>query len=95
MAYQLGNTVTSWCEFRLLDVGDLPSVNRDLTNPTTVTVTVTNPSAVVTNPTAINVRTGVYYVNVPLNVVGVWKIEWVGTGAASGTSKPQFVTVVS
>lgn len=95
MAYKLGNTVTSWCEFRLLDVTDLPTVRRDLTNPTSIVVTVTNPAAVVTYPAAVNVRTGVYYVSVLLNVVGTWTIAWVGSGAATGVAPPQVINVTA
>ena len=87
--YQTGNTVTSWCEFRVLDVAELPTIKRALTNPTTVTVTVTNPNGVITNPSATNVSTGVYYVNVLGNVAGTWTVDWLGTGAAAGVAKTQ------
>ena len=93
MAYILGTTVVSFCEFDALDVADLPLVDRTLTNPTAITVTVTSPTNVVSSPTPVNVTTGVYYVNIDADEVGDWEVEWTSTGAAAGVARKTFRVV--
>ena len=90
MAYIIGNTVVTFCQFKALDLSELPDIVRALTNPSTVTVTVTNPNAVVTTPTAVNVSAGVYYVLTVADVAGVWRVRFVGTGAAAAVSEKTF-----
>lgn len=94
-AHQLGSTVTAWCSFEALDVASLPDIERTLTDPTSVTVTVTNPSNVVTTPAATKVSTGVYYVNITLNAAGTWTVQWSSTGAAAGVARPTSFQVVA
>ena len=58
-------------------------VNGVPTDPTTVTLTVTDPTGVVTTPSTTHVSTGTYTANVPCTADGIWTYKWVGTGTAT------------
>jgi hypothetical protein len=59
------------------------TVNGTPTDPTVVTLTVTDPTGAVTTPSASKVTTGVYTANVASTIAGVWSYLWEGTGTAS------------
>lgn len=56
-------------------------LNGVLTDPTSVTVTVKDPSGNDSTPTPTNSSTGVYTLNLDLDEYGQWNIKWAGTGA--------------
>jgi hypothetical protein len=58
-------------------------VNGVPTDPTTVTLTVTDPTGAVTTPSATHVTTGTWTANVACTIAGVWTYLWEGTGTAS------------
>lgn len=63
-------------------------VNGVATDPTTVSVVITDPTGTQTtyayNPGSITrTGTGAYQLLVPTTIVGVWSYEWIGTGTAS------------
>jgi hypothetical protein len=68
-------------------------------DPTTVTLTLTDPSG---NQTVITVggsgivrqSTGVYYYNWIGDVAGAWTVRWQGTGAAVASNIPYTITLV-
>jgi hypothetical protein len=53
------------------------------TDPTTVTLTITDPTGAVTTPGATHVTTGTWTANVACTITGVWAYLWEGTGTAS------------
>jgi len=53
------------------------------TDPTTVTLTVTDPTGAVTTPSATHSGTGTYTANVACTLDGIWQYKWDGTGTAS------------
>lgn len=53
------------------------------TDPTTVTLTVTDPTGTQTTPSTTHVSTGTYTALVTCTVVGTWGYLWEGTGTAS------------
>jgi hypothetical protein len=61
----------------VFEVGGTP------TDPSAVTLTITDPTATVTTPSVTHVTTGTYTANVACTVAGVWTFLWEGTGAAS------------
>ncbi len=60
------------------------------TNPGTATITVTDPSEVVTTPAVGNGTDGVYLVDVIVDEVGTWYYRWTGTGAVIAASESHF-----
>ncbi len=78
---------------QLLEVGELVTLKSRfantagvLTNPTTVTLTVTDPAGTVTtltspNAALINASTGVWTSDLTVNLKGTWTYRWAGTGA--------------
>src|SRR5215471_10782249 len=58
-------------------------VNGVPTDPTTVTLTVTDPTGAVTIPSPTHPSTGTYTANIACTVVGIWTYLWEGTGTAS------------
>lgn len=55
-------------------------LNGNLTDPTSVVVTVKDPSGNDSTPAPTNSSTGVYVLNLDLDEFGQWNIRWVGTG---------------
>jgi len=53
------------------------------TDPTTVTVTVTDPTGATSTPSPSHLSTGTYSATVAVTMAGVWSYLWEGTGAAS------------
>jgi hypothetical protein len=62
-------------------------VNGVPTDPTTVTLTITDPTGAVTTPSVTHVSTGTYTANVACTADGVWVYAWDGTGTASDVVK--------
>lgn len=79
--YDLDSLASSRAEFKVGGV---------LTN-STVTVTVTSPTGVATNPSATNESTGVYRVDVLGNEVGLWTVLWDGDGAVNANDTTHFL----
>lgn len=64
------------------------SVNGTPTDPTTITLTVTDPTGASTSytyalATISRTGTGVYTKDIPCSVAGEWQYQWIGTGTAS------------
>ena len=53
------------------------------TDPTAVTLTVTDPAGTQTTPSTTHVSTGTYSANIACTVVGTWTYLWEGTGTAA------------
>ena len=53
------------------------------TDPTTVTLTITDPTGATSAPSVTHVSAGTYTANVACTVAGVWTYLWEGTGTAS------------
>ena len=73
--YQDGN------EFATLQ--NIFRVNGVPTDPTTVTLTITDPTGAQTTPSPTHVSTGTYTANVACTLTGIWTYLWEGTGTAS------------
>ena len=58
-------------------------VNGVATDPTTVTLTITDPAGAVTTPSPTHASTGTYTANVACTITGIWTFLWEGTGTAS------------
>jgi len=58
-------------------------VNGVPTDPTTVTLTITDPTGATSAPSVTHVSAGTYTANVACTVAGVWAYLWEGTGTAS------------
>ena len=58
-------------------------VNGVPTDPTTVTLTVTDPTGTATTPSTSHPSTGTYTANVACTTDGIWVYEWDGSGTAS------------
>lgn len=100
MSYNVGETVLVYSEFRAIDTSTADKIKkgaRILSDPLTVTCTVTDPLAaatVYTYPADITrVSVGFYYFQVIVNSAGTWELKWEGTGSAAGVSTKQ-ITVV-
>jgi hypothetical protein len=75
--YHKGNSIKTTATFKVGGV---------LTDPTTVTLKVMDPTETVSTYTyalaqVTKLSTGVYYKDVASSTVGIWRTEWVGTGA--------------
>lgn len=68
--YYEGDTVTLQATFH--------DIAGELVDPSTVTLTVENPSAVITSPVPSNPSVGVYRAQVPLTEPGWWSYRWEG-----------------
>src|SRR5690242_12043888 len=53
------------------------------TDPTAVTLTITDPTGAATTPTATRTGTGTYTAQVACTLPGIWTYLWEGTGTAS------------
>lgn len=60
-------------------------------NPTTATLSVTDPSAVVTTPSVGSGTDGVYLVDIIVDEPGDWHYRWVGTGAVVAATEGHFL----
>ena len=58
-------------------------VNGVPTDPTTVTLTITDPTGATSSPTVTRTSTGTYTAGIACTVAGVWSYLWEGTGNAS------------
>src|SRR5499427_2790131 len=58
-------------------------VNGVPTDPTTVALTITDPTGATTTPSPAHTGTGTYTANVACTVTGTWTYLWEGTGTAS------------
>src|SRR5215469_9970687 len=58
-------------------------VNNVPTDPTTVVLTITDPTGATTTPSPSHTATGTYTANVACTVAGIWTYLWEGTGTAS------------
>ncbi len=88
---------------QLLEIGDLVTMKTRfansagvLTNPTTVTLTITDPDGVITTLTSPNVlllnpSTGVWSSDLTLTKANVWMYRWSGTGAVVSGETGYFV----
>lgn len=94
--YEAGDTVRAFASFRVntITVTDgVPAVTATpLTEPTTVTLAVTDPSGARTTYTyadgdVTRHSTGVYYRDILLTLPGEWVVHWTGTGAVVATKK--------
>ena len=84
------------------DIGDRPratvtftSVTGTPTNPTTVTVTVQDPTGAETSPAATSDGSGVYHVDVDATMSGRWLVRFVGTGNVVAAVEDSFFVRVS
>lgn len=66
------------------------TVDDAVTDPTTVTVKVLDPSSNETSATPTNPSTGVYYYDVSLDEAGDWYYRFEGTGAAVAAEEVTF-----
>jgi hypothetical protein len=58
-------------------------VNGVATDPTTVTLTITDPTGAATTPSTTHVSTGTFSANVACTIIGIWTYLWEGTGTAT------------
>lgn len=58
-------------------------VNNVPTDPTTVVLTITDPTGATTSPSPTHSGTGTYTANIACTVTGIWTFLWEGTGTAS------------
>jgi hypothetical protein len=65
-------------------------VNGVPTDATTVTLTVTDPTATTSTPAVTHVTTGTYQATVACTLDGVWAYKWVGTGTATDVQEGTF-----
>jgi hypothetical protein len=68
------------------------------TDPTTVTISVLNPSGTITAYTyaageIIKSATGIFYYDLALTTVGLWKYRWKGTGTVIAATPDQTINV--
>jgi len=83
--YDVGDEVRLTCTF---------SVSGVNTDPSAVTLLVSDPSANVTTYTyAADITksaTGIYYYDVGVDEAGGWEYRWAGTGTATGAEEARF-----
>jgi hypothetical protein len=84
------------------DIGDRPratvtftAINGTPTNPTTVTVTVQDPTGAETSPAAVSDGAGVYHVDIDATMSGRWLVRFVGVGTVVAAVEDQFLVRVS
>ena len=76
-------------------LGNTIKVSDVVTDPTTLTITVEDPSGNLDSYTyaaaqVAKTSTGVYYYDLALDEAGTWSYRWVSTGAALGADEGQF-----
>jgi hypothetical protein len=84
--YDIGDSIRLTGTFRVSGV---------LTDPTTVTLTVTDPSSNVSTYTyalaqVTNSSTGIYYYDLTVDEAGLWKTKWTGTGTCISVEEDVF-----
>lgn len=84
--FDIGQQIRMRCEFRVDDV---------LTDPTTATLTVFDPSENTDNyslsgATITKLSDGIFYVDIDLDEAGVWYFKWTSTGAVKAAKQGQF-----
>ena len=82
------------------DRGDAPRLSNTFligttaTDPTTVTLEVTDPSGVLSSytypATVVKDATGVYHKDVPVNQAGEWHYRFIGTGTVEAVAQRRF-----
>lgn len=81
------------------DIGDTPTITGNFsvsgvsTDPTTVTLSVTDPLGVTTTYTGAQIAktsTGNYTKDIPVNTAGEWVAVWSGTGSVSASGSVRF-----
>lgn len=88
-SYSIGNAVRVTIKFK-------SQANGAYVDPTTVTVKVKNPSAVVTTyvygvaPEVQKSSTGIYYMIIDCNAAGAWKYRWEATGDNQAAAEGSF-----
>lgn len=93
--YDVGDTVRVWGTFKAAAfsvTAGVPSATYALTDPTTVSLVVTQPDGTRTTYTyagggVTRHGSGVFYRDVALASAGEWAIRWAGTGAAAATDE--------
>lgn len=94
--YEAGDTIRAFASFRtntITVVDGVPAITGSpLTDPTTVTLEVTDPAGVRTTytyagSTVGKTSTGVYYRDIPLTTPGEWSVRWKGTGTVAANKK--------
>ena len=71
------------------------------TDPAVVTFSYTNPSGVTTSlvystdAALVKTGTGVYYVDIPASIKGVWRWRWLSTGTGAASTEGQFAVVIT
>lgn len=83
--YRKGQKVRVTCQFK---------VNGTLTDPTTVTCKVMDPSRNISTPTPVNQSVGIYYVDIVTDENKEWNVRFEGTGACVAVEELTF-TVMS
>ena len=78
----LGTKATVTCSFKVAGV---------LTNPSSVQVRVLNPDGIETTPTPGLISTGIWGVDVVLDVEGEWQVRFQGTGAVQVAAETTLV----
>ena len=86
MSIYIGDGVTLRAKFYKSDV---------LTNPSTVTLTLIDPSANSSSETPSNESTGVYAHEVVVDEVGVWKFKFAGAGTVTKSESGGFTVTAS
>jgi hypothetical protein len=79
--HDINTTVRLGCTFK---------VGTTLTNPTTVTLSVTKPDGTSSAPSPSNDSTGVYHYDFAVDQVGEWIQVWTGTGACAAVESTRF-----
>jgi len=93
--YDVGETVRAWATFRAATfsvAAGVPSATYALTDPTTVSLVVTEPDGTRTTYTyagggVTRHSSGVFYRDISLASAGEWALRWAGTGAAAATEE--------
>jgi hypothetical protein len=70
--YDLGDGIRATATFK--------NLSKQLADPSAVTCQVKDPSGTITTPSPTQDSTGVYRVDITLDVVGDWHIRFAGTG---------------
>jgi len=101
-SYDVGDTVVLIATFRARSISVTTANNEpvvtypDLTDPTTVTLSVEDPSGNVASYTYAAAEitqqaTGIYYYEQAVDEAGTWQYRWVGTGDCAAAEEGEFV----
>lgn len=83
-SYHVGDTAHLTSEFAV-------TTTDQLADPTTVTVSWTDPNGNTTTVTPVRDSQGVYHYDLLLTLAGVWQYSFVGTGAVAATGHRQLI----